>query len=594
MLQRFFVCLLLVAALPAFAEKPNVILIITDDQGYGDIAAHGNPVLQTPNMDKLHSESVRLTDYHTDPTCSPTRAALLTGRYSTRTGVWHTINGRSLMHGDEYTMAEYFKDNGYRTGMFGKWHLGANAPLRPMDQGFEYSVWSPGGAVNQGANYLGNDCFDDSYKVNDKWQKFPGYHTDVWYDEAMKFIEDTEKHGDEPFFVYLPTTAVHDPWNIEDEKAKVYLDKGVPPTMAKFYAMIENIDDNLGRLRKFLDDKGLAENTILIYTTDNGTTAGWIDRKSDFKYFSAGMRGWKGSHFEGGHRVPFFLHWPAGGIDKGTDLGRLLAHIDVMPTLKELCDLKPIEKAKLKRGGLDGESFASILVHGYPSKPLPPRTLFVHVQRGYLPPKWDKSIAMTNRWRLIEGKELYDIKQDPGQQNDIAADHPEVVAKLRADYEQWWASLEPSFDTVVRFDLGGAENPTTLMSHDWLMQPGEGDSAWHHVYVERNELRNGSFAVDVKKPGRYRITPMRWPEYVDKPSGCILSTVEIVRSGENSIRGHAKLKPEDHSVSDEWTLAEGPALLKATLTRKDLKTFGAYYVKIEYVGPDEFQEFNQR
>ena len=159
--------------------KPNVILILTDDQGYGDIAALGNPVLKTPHLDKLHGESIRLTDYHVDPTCSPTRSALLTGRYSTRTGVWHTINGRSLMHGDEYTLAERFRDNGYRTGMFGKWHLGSNAPLRPMDQGFDHCVWSPGGAVNQGANYLGNDCSDDTYKINEKWQKFPGYNTDV-------------------------------------------------------------------------------------------------------------------------------------------------------------------------------------------------------------------------------------------------------------------------------------------------------------------------------------------------------------------------------------------------------------------------------
>ncbi|MEM9345928.1 MAG: arylsulfatase [Planctomycetota bacterium] len=585
-MYRLLVVFLLSLALPGFAErpldaardKPNVILIMTDDQGYGDIAALGNPVIETPNMDKLHGESIRLTDYHTDPTCSPTRAALLTGRYSTRTGVWHTINGRSLMHPDEYTLAEYFKDNGYRTGMFGKWHLGANAPLRPMDQGFDYCVWSPGGAVNQGANWLGNDCFDDTYKVNERWQRFPGYHTDVWYSEAMKFIEDTDQHGDEPFFVYLPTTAVHDPWNIEDEKAKVYLDKGVPPTMAKFYAMITNIDENLGRLRKFLDDKGLAENTILIYTCDNGTTAGWIDRDSDFKYFNAGMRGWKGSHWDGGHRVPFFLHWPAGGLDQGRDIDNLLAHLDVMPTLAELCKLDPIAEGKLKRGPLDGESFKDAFKFG----PFAPRrTRFVHVQRGYLPPKWDRSAVMTERWRLIDGKELYNIEQDPGQENDIAAANPDVVAMLRAEYETWWASLEPSFETVVRFDLGGAENPTTLMSHDWLME--KGDSSWHHAYVNRNELRNGPFAVNVVKAGKYRITPMRWPEYVDKPSGCVKAKVAL--SLENS--GKAQdwtVEPDERIGSAVFTLPAGQAELTATLTNKEGKTFGAYYIKIEYLG----------
>jgi len=572
-------------ALPALAaEKPNVILILTDDQGYGDIATLGNPVLKTPNMDTLHSESVRLTDYHVDPTCSPTRAALLTGRYSTRAGVWHTINGRSLMHEDEYTMAEYFKDNGYRTGMFGKWHLGAAAPLRPMDQGFDYCVWSPGGAVNQGANYLGNDCFDDTYKVNEKWQTFPGYHTDVWYEQAMKFIENTDTHGDEPFFVDLPTTAGHDPWNVDDDYAKPYLDAGVPEKLARFYGMVTNIDDNLGKLRKFLEDKGLAENTILIYTTDNGTTAGWIDRETEF-YFNDGMRGWKGSEYEGGHRVPFFLHWPGGGVDKGTDLGRLLAHIDVMPTLADLCDLKPIDKTKLKRGAPDGESFASILMHGYPAKPLPPRTLLVHVQRAFVPPKWERSSVMTERWRLVNGEELYDITEDPGQENDVSADHPDVMKALRADYEKWWASLEPSFDTVVRFDLGGAQNPTTLMSHDWLMQPGEGDSAWHHSYVHRNELRNGPFAVDIKQAGRYRITPMRWPAYVDKPSGVVKAAVSFTFEGTNANQGWSTdpAATVDSAVID---LPQGPASLKTTLTREDGKTFGAYYVKIEYLGEE--------
>lgn len=582
-----------VFAVESVETKPNIILIVTDDQGYGDIAALGNPVLQTPNLDMLHGESVRLTDYHTDPTCSPTRAALLTGRYSTRTGVWHTINGRSLMHPDEYTLAEYLKDSGYRTGMFGKWHLGANAPLRPMDQGFDHCVWSPGGAVNQGANWLGNDCFDDTYKVNDQWQKFPGYHTDVWYDQAMKFIGDKDKHGDKPFFVYLPTTAVHDPWNIEDDKAKVYLDKGVPPTMAKFYAMITNIDENLGRLRKFLADKGLSENTILIYTTDNGTTAGWIDRKSDFKYFNAGMRGWKGSHYEGGHRVPFFLHWPKGGYNVGRDIDMPCAHIDVMPTLMTLTSSADEQIKRLTqeddrvRGPMDGIS----LVPGLEQGGIVPetRSLFVHVQRSFVPPKWDRSVVMNGPMRLVNGKELYYLTKDPGQENDIAADHPEIIEKLRADYEKWWASLEPSFDDIVRFDLGGAENPTTLMSHDWFMT--KGDSAWHHSYVQRNELRNGPFMVNVKKAGRYRVTPMRWPEYVDKPSGCVQAQVAVQVSGRRAIgdgrffiHNTIELDPAKPAGSVELDLPAGPASLTSTLTRADGQTFGAYYVKIEYLG----------
>ncbi|MEM1355415.1 MAG: arylsulfatase [Planctomycetota bacterium] len=573
------------------AERPNVILIMVDDQGYGDIAAHGNPVLQTPHLDKLHGESVRLTDYHTDPTCSPTRAALLTGRYSTRTGVWHTINGRSLLHPDEYTMAEYFRDNGYRTGMFGKWHLGANAPFRPMDQGFDHCVWSPSGAVNQGANWLGNDCFDDTYKLNDQWQQFPGYHTDVWFEQAMKFIADTDTHGDEPFFVYLPTTAVHVPWNIDDRYAQPYRDAGLPEAVAKFYGMVSNVDENLGKLRAFLEETGLSENTILIYTTDNGTAIGTAASRADYDFFNAGMRAWKGSSYEGGHRVPFFVHWPAGGLDEGREVDRLTMHLDVLPTLVDLT-AGDIQAEKRMRGPMDGES-QLVFWMGVNDLPAPP-IRFVHVQRQHIPPKWDHSSVMTERWRLVNGHELYDIEADPGQEQNVAAKHPEIVERLRSDYEKWWASLEPVFDDVARFDLGGAENPTTLMSHDWLVETGQ--SVWNHHSVRHNDLRNGPFAVNVVQAGRYRITPMRWPEYVDRPSGCTAGMVQI------DFQDHLALQkpmmqivkydidPAKPTPDFEIDLPSGLARLTTTLTREDGETFGAYYVKIEYIGDSNTNE----
>ncbi|MEE8467884.1 MAG: sulfatase-like hydrolase/transferase, partial [Planctomycetota bacterium] len=192
---------------------PNVILVITDDQGYGDLAGHGNAMISTPHMDRLRRESVRLTDFHVDPTCSPTRSALMSGRYSTRTGVWHTIMGRSLMDGGEETLAEVFRANGYRTGMFGKWHLGDNYPTRPQDQGFEHVVWHHGGGVGQGPDYWGNDYFDDTYEVDGQWQKFSGYCTDVWFREATAFIE---REDERPFFAYLSTNAPHGPFLVAE------------------------------------------------------------------------------------------------------------------------------------------------------------------------------------------------------------------------------------------------------------------------------------------------------------------------------------------------------------------------------------------
>jgi len=572
---------LLATCLPAAAaERPNVVLILIDDQGYGDIAALGNPVVKTPAIDRLHGESVRFTDYHVDPTCSPTRAALLTGRYSTRTGVWHTINGRSLLAPAEYTLAELFRDNGYRTGIFGKWHLGANAALRPRDQGFDTAVWSPGGAVDQGANWLGNDCFDDTYRVNDCWQQFEGYHTDVWFEQAMAFMGECQAAGDKPFFVYLPTTAAHEPWNVADDYARPYREAGVPPGIANFYGMVTNIDDNVARLRAWLADHGLADNTILIFTTDNGTGVGWSEDAEHYSYFNAGMRGWKSSEYDGGHRVPLFIHWPAGGVATGRDVATLAAHIDLLPTLADLCGLAPIDPARLVRGPLDGRSLAADIL-GQDGGSGPTGVRFVHNQRIDYPVKWRACAVMTDRWRLVNGEELYDITTDPGQQTDVAAEHPAEVSRLRSAYEAWWASLEPAFAEHVRFDLGGAENPTTLMGHDWFM-PGTTRSAWHHKHVLENALINGPFMVRVVKAGRYRITPLRWPEYLDKPAKPWTAEVEVDCEGERH-RAAITEAAGTSQGSAELTLPAGPAALTATLTRSDGASFGAYYVKVERI-----------
>ena len=574
-MRHLFRLLILVFTLPVFAaEKPNVIFIITDDQGYGDVGAHGNTILKTPNLDVLHGESVRLTDYHVDPTCSPTRSALMTGRYSTRVGVWHTINGRSMLPSDELTLAEVFKANGYQTAMFGKWHLGDNAPMRPMDQGFDHVVWHKGGGVGQGPDYFGNDYFDDTYEVNGVKKKFEGYCTDIWFNEAKKFV-DQAKDKDEPFFVYLATNAPHGPFIVADKYSDPYEKLGVPKTNAKFYGMIENIDENLGKLRAYLEKQGLAENTLLIYTTDNGTARGQFKGKNGVTGFNAGMRAQKGSMYDGGHRVPFFMHWPGGGMDQGEDIDVLCAHLDVLPTLGDLLQLqmpsgrKPLDGLSLKKA-IESDEDA-----------LPERTIFSATQRQFVPPKWSNSSAMHGKWRLINGAALYDIKADPGQENDIAADHPEVVEKLKADYEKWWQEMQPSFKKVVRYDIGGAENPTTFMSHDWLME--NGNAPWNQTAVNKNTLSNGSFMVNIKKAGKYRITPMRWPEYVDKPSGCVQASVRVYY-GEGGNGSIWTTTPDRRVGSKELDLKAGPARLKTTLTREDGKTFGAYYVKVEYLG----------
>lgn len=575
-MHRLLCLVLIIFALPVFAaDRPNVIFIITDDQGYGDVGAHGNTILKTPNLDVLHGESIRLTDYHTDPTCSPTRSALMTGRYSTRVGVWHTINGRSMLAGEELTMPEVFKANGYQTAMFGKWHLGDNAPMRPMDQGFDHVVWHKGGGVGQGPDYFGNDYFDDTYEVNGVKKKFEGYCTDVWFSETMKFVNGA-KQKNQPFFVYLATNAPHGPFIVDEKYSKPYKDLGVPGQSAPFYGMIANIDENLGRLRRYLDEQGLAENTLLIYTSDNGTARGLFQNKEKkrIKGFNAGMRAQKGSQYDGGHRVPFFMHWPGGDMDKGKDIDVLTAHFDVLPTFVDLLKLDKPEGEPL-----DGHSLVRVL--GGDEDALPERTIVVATQRQYTPPKWEKSVAMQGPWRLVDGKALYHIRKDPGQQNDLADQRPEMVEILRQDYEKWWEQMQPSFEKIARYDLGGAENPTTLMSHDWLVE--KGNAAWHQNAVRGNTLSNGPFMVNVVKAGKYRITPMRWPEYVDKPSECKWMQVSIV-TGDKTLEDSSAIEPDLHSGSFELDLPQGPASIVTTLTRKDGKTFGAYFVKVEYIG----------
>lgn len=571
MISRTLVVMLF-SALACFSadKKPNVILIVTDDQGYGEIAAHGNPVIKTPHLDKLHSESVRLTDFHVDPTCSPTRSALMTGRFSTRAGVWHTINGRSLLPPEELTLAEVFKANGYATAMIGKWHLGDNHPFRPQDQGFDHVIQHLGGGVGNGADYWGNDYFDDTYLANGEWKQFDGYCTDVWFREAMRFVEQKK---DQPFFLYLPTNAPHSPHFVAESYAAPYKAAGLPDEMANFYGMITNIDENLGKFRKKLSELGLAENTLLIFMTDNGTTAGWIDQKANYPYFNAGMRGWKGSAWDGGHRVPCFWHWPKGQLTGGRDVPRLTAHIDVMPTLVDLLGLtKPDGPA------IDGMSLRNPL-HGVVEELLPDRTLFVHVQRAFLPPEWKESAVMTERWRLMDGKKLYDITADPGQKSDIADQHPEVVQKLRGDYEAWWTSLETAMTRTARHVLGGAENPITLTSHDWLM-PGKENAAWHQKHIQRGDLINGPWPVEVKQGGAYEITLHRWPPYLEKPMERKQARLKIGNQ-EKSI----ELESTATRATFRMELKAGPTMLETRLTRADGKQHGAYFATVRRVDP---------
>ncbi|MEE3052785.1 MAG: arylsulfatase [Planctomycetota bacterium] len=563
--------------LRAADRKPNVVLVITDDQGYGDVAAHGNKMIQTPNIDRLHSISVRLTDFHVDPTCSPTRSALMSGRYSTRTGVWHTIMGRSIMSSSELTIAEVFKAAGYTTGMYGKWHLGDNYPCRPQDQGFDETFYHGGGGVGQTPDYFGNDYFDDTYFRNGKPEKAQGYCTDVWFREALSFIE---KNREKPFFAYLSTNAPHGPFLVADSYKVPYQKKGVQGSMVPFYGMITNIDENMGKLMKRLDELKLAENTILIFMTDNGTAAGAPRGRRGkpkpggaargWPGFNAGMRGQKGSSYDGGHRVPFFIRWPAGGIKGGRDIETLSAHIDVLPTLVQLCGIKLPEGPPI-----DGKSLAPLLKGEEPA--WPDRTLFVHSQRIEQVKKGRNNSVMTKRWRLVGNKELYDITADPAQAKNIAANHPGVVKTLNGAYDEWWKSLSPVFTDTVHLVLGNpAENPANLTCHDW--HTNNGPVPWNHGHIRKGPVANGFWAVNFEKAGQYEITLRRWPEQEKKKIGAVKARIRI-----GPLEKSQDVNPEENGSIFKLEVPAGKARLQTWLQRTDGKTCGAYFVEIRRV-----------
>ncbi|MEZ4861178.1 MAG: arylsulfatase [Caldilineaceae bacterium] len=576
---------------------PNVVFVLTDDQGYGDLACHGNPTVRTPNLDQLHHASVRLTNYHVGPTCAPTRAGLLTGHYANSTGVWHTIGGRSLLRQNEVSMATFFAQAGYATGIFGKWHLGDNYPYRPQDRGFQEVVVHAGGGIGNTADYWGNNYFDDTYWTQTGYRTYQGYCTDIWFNEGLHFIE---RHRDRPFFCYIPTNAPHSPHLVAPRYSDPYLAVTPHAERAKYYGMVTNIDENVGILRQKLAEWGLAANTLLIFMTDNGSAGGVETDAQHFvtSGFNAGMRGQKNSEYDGGHRVPCFLHWPAAGLTQGRDIRVVTANVDILPTLIDLCAL-----GDWQAQDFDGVSLAPLLRHdaSVSVDAWPERALVTDSQRLTHPVKWRKSAVMTNRWRLVNGQELYDMTADPGQAQDIAADHGAVVAELRQAYEAWWVKVSQQFDAEIPIPLGDPAAPSVLLSsHDWRNEPC--DCVWNQCQVRAGLLYNGYWEVDVISAGRYRVELRRWPREEDRtlragiPGPLVTYGAMSLESGYGG--GHAlpitmarlqigaydqqqSVEENDKGAIFTLDLPAGPAHLQSYFGNEAGMDLGAYYVYID-------------
>ncbi|MHC4738466.1 MAG: arylsulfatase [Planctomycetota bacterium] len=472
------------------SRRPNVLLILTDDQGWGDIRSHGNEIIDTPVMDRLAGEGARFDRFFVSPVCSPTRASLLTGRYHLRTGTHGVTRGYENMRSEEVTIAEALRQGGYVTGCFGKWHNGAHDPYHPNGQGFDEFVGFCGGHWN---NYFNTQLERNGTEFSSR-----GYITNVLTNAAIKFIE---KNKERPFFCYVPYNAPHSPFQVPDKYFDKYKGRGLDDELACVYAMCENLDDNIGRILKRLDELELSDNTIVLFTTDNGPNT---------NRYNGGMKGRKGSENEGGVRVPFFVRWP-GHIKAGRTIEEISSHIDLLPTLVELCGVEMPRTLPL-----DGINLAGLLM-GEGAKQ-PDRMIFTFKfprRDGVTVP----GSVRTQRWRAVmarEGWELYDMKVDPGQKEDVSEKHPRVTKKLGDAYEKAVVDVTRAGFEPLPIHIGYPEWPVVVLpGHEAFLEPSSrkgisynGRAGWANDWITNWTSTEAYpwWEVEVVKAGSFEVT----------------------------------------------------------------------------------------
>ncbi len=554
------------ATLFAAETRPNILIVLTDDQGMGDFSCHGNPVLKTPHLDRLRDQSIRFTDFHVAPMCTPTRGQLMTGLDAVRNGATSVTGGRSFLRPGLPTLPQILAAAGYRTGLFGKWHLGDNYPHRPMDRGFQEALYIQGWGFTSAPEF-DNTLFDGRYFHNGIEKRFTGHCTDFWFDQAMAWMRQRQA-AHEPFFCYLPLNAPHAPHTVAEKYSDPYKGKGA----AHFLGMIAQIDQNMGRLEAFLQETGLRDNTLVIFMTDNGGTAG-------VKLWNAGLRGGKTTYYEGGHRVPCWVRWPAGHLVGPRDIAAPAQVQDILPTLLELAPADAPPGA-----GFDGRSLAGLL-RGTQQQ-LPDRMFVVQYSRATLE-KWECAVVW-NQWRLVHGQELYDVNADRAQQHDRAADHPQIVARLREHYENWWQHLESQARRFVPTSLGAPQQPrVALTSSDW--QDVYCDNAGH-VRQAAGGPRGGHWNVLVERAGLYEIALRRWPQEtglaLGEPSGpqsqsLPIAAARVIVGGQEQ---GVKVSSDEKAAVLRINLPAGPAKLQAWFADaagQDL--CGAFYAYVRRV-----------
>lgn len=541
-------------------SQPNIVLIMTDDQGYGDLGFHGNPVIKTPTLDSLARESARFSQFYVSPVCAPTRSSLMTGRYSIRTGVYDTYNGGAIMAEDEITLAEYLKEAGYITGIFGKWHLGDSYPFRSIDQGFDVSLVHAGGGIGQPGDFYENFIKGDSSYFNPVLShngiklQTKGYCSDVFTDYAIQFIRDYQQ---QPFFLYLPYNAPHTPLQLPEAYYKAYKDiprglfltdtlegRDLLPNESieeakRVYGMVSNIDDNLRRLFSEINRLGLRENTLIIFITDNGPQG---------NRYNAGLRSRKGSVFEGGIRVPSFWSWP-GKIESDIELKDVSAHLDVLPTILDICNiqanaLNPVDGHSLwpllhrQRQDLENRDLISQWIRGFPE---PYHN--VALRSGDF-----KLVGQGSYLELDRAFSLFDLKDDAGELIDISDLYPDTVQVMKRRFDKWYEKIirNPHLNPL-RIRIGSEyENPVILNRNDtkgpmakkWMDPKAPG-------YWDVSVMKEGIYDISMRffqDPGpgtaTFRVGPIQRTVTVTEDSTNLIHLKDIrLLSGEYMLEG---------------------------------------------------------
>ena len=570
------------------SSKPNILIILTDDQGLSDLGFYGNPSLETPHLDALAHESVRLEDFLASPTCSPTRAALMSGQHEFKVGITHTISGRSLLKPGVRTLPAHFKSAGYRTAIFGKWHLGDTYPSRPQDVGFDEVFIHQGGGIGQTPDYWGNTYFDPHIFHNGTWVPTQGYCTNVFSQTAWSWIDNG---GAKPWLAYLSLNTPHTPLQIDDKLAQKYLNKGLPESQARFYAMIDDLDREIGELLEKLDAKDLTDNTIVLFMGDNGSAKGG---KPDELEYNAGLRGTKASPYQGGVRVPCFIRWPAGNIQGGRSVNELASITDIFPTLADLADISLTSTTPT-----DGRSLVPLLDDRMDAQ-WSDRTVVTHVGRwpngAGAAHKHNGSAIRNERFSLVDGSKLYDLRNDRSEQVDVSKQYPEAFQTLSQQYNHWWSAVLPLAEDVPPITVGHPAEPIShLNCMDWsassIEDQGSKYPPWHQGYVRtlaggkalESIARFGAWKLQFERSGTYQITLSTLPEEAPLADAHLSAgSAELIINGQPHSQS---IKAGDRDIQFILYVERGVTQLETLIEANDhsVPAHGAFYVRIKYL-----------